>query len=106
MTIAQSPQTEREPRTPRDEPNSGNREKNQTPVVPPTEPQPVPVDGPPETPDDSPPHIVANAPGIGRASRLDRIARRAHQIHEARGGGYERRLSDWLQAEREIDLTD
>jgi hypothetical protein len=106
MTTAQSPQTEREPRTPRGEPDSGNREKNHIPVVPPTEPQPVPVEDPPETRGDPHPYAVANPPGMGCASRLDRIARRVHQIHEARGGGYERGLSDWLQAEREIDLTD
>ena len=35
--------------------------------------------------------------------RLNRIARRAHEIYEARGGGEGRALDDWLQAEREID---
>ena len=80
-------QTEREPHTQQDEPSRRDREQKEPPGIPPTEPQPV-------------------APGIGRASRLDRIARRAAQIHETRGGGPERRLSDWLQAEREIDLTD
>ena len=84
-------QTEREPQTHQGEPGRPVRETNEPPVIPPTEPQPVPVDEPHE---------------IGRASRLDRIARRASQIHETRGGGPERRLSDWLQAEREIDLTD
>jgi hypothetical protein len=47
-----------------------------------------------------------DSPESARASRLDRIARRAYQIHETRGGGSERSLSDWLEAEREIDLTD
>lgn len=36
-------------------------------------------------------------------SRLTRIAERAHQIYEARGGQHGRSLDDWLQAEREID---
>ena len=38
-------------------------------------------------------------------SRLDQIARRAHQIYPARGGDDGRNLDDWLQAEREIDET-
>jgi hypothetical protein len=36
-------------------------------------------------------------------SRMNRIARRAHEIYEARGGEQGRALEDWLQAEREID---
>jgi Protein of unknown function (DUF2934) len=36
-------------------------------------------------------------------SRMARIARRAHEIYEARGGEYGKALEDWLQAEREID---
>jgi hypothetical protein len=41
-------------------------------------------------------------------SRINRIARRAHEIYEARGGEHGKALADWLQAEREIDteLTD
>lgn len=35
--------------------------------------------------------------------RLDRIAIRAHEIYEARGGTHGRALQDWLDAEREID---
>ena len=35
--------------------------------------------------------------------RMNRIARRAHQIYEARGGQHGKALEDWLQAEREID---
>jgi hypothetical protein len=35
--------------------------------------------------------------------RLERIAERAHQIYEARGGTEGKDLDDWLQAEREID---
>jgi hypothetical protein len=34
---------------------------------------------------------------------MNRIARRAHEIYEARGGEQGRALEDWLQAEREID---
>jgi hypothetical protein len=36
-------------------------------------------------------------------SRMNRIARRAHEIYEARGGESGKALEDWLQAEREID---
>jgi hypothetical protein len=43
--------------------------------------------------------------GVAHAeeSRMNRIARRAHEIYEARGGEHGRALEDWLQAEREID---
>jgi Protein of unknown function (DUF2934) len=34
---------------------------------------------------------------------MARIARRAHEIYEARGGEHGKALEDWLQAEREID---
>jgi len=34
---------------------------------------------------------------------LERIAKRAHQIYEDRGGENGKALEDWLQAEREID---
>ena len=36
-------------------------------------------------------------------SRLARIAQRAHEIYDARGGQEGKDLDDWLQAEREID---
>jgi hypothetical protein len=36
-------------------------------------------------------------------SRMNRIARRAHELYEARGGQHGKALDDWLQAEREID---
>jgi hypothetical protein len=51
---------------------------------------------------------LAGAPGPDRtpASRLDRIALRAHQIYEQRGGEHGRSVDDWLQAEREIDGPD
>jgi hypothetical protein len=46
----------------------------------------------------------AGRPAGGPAEpRLNRLARRAHEIYEARGGGQGRALDDWLQAEREID---
>ena len=35
--------------------------------------------------------------------RMNRIARRAHEIYEARGGEHGTELGDWLQAEREVD---
>jgi hypothetical protein len=35
--------------------------------------------------------------------RLERIAVRALEIYEARGGEHGQDLDDWLQAEREID---
>jgi hypothetical protein len=35
--------------------------------------------------------------------RMDRIARRAHEIYERRGGEHGKAIEDWLQAEREID---
>ena len=35
--------------------------------------------------------------------RIERIAKRAHELYEARGGTHGRALEDWLQAEREID---
>ena len=38
-----------------------------------------------------------------REPRLARIARRAHEIYERRGGAHGKDLEDWLQAEREID---
>ena len=52
--------------------------------------------GPNEWADDA---DVVHAEG----SRMNRIARRAHEIYEARGGEHGRALEDWLQAEREID---
>ena len=36
-------------------------------------------------------------------SRMNRIARRAHEIYEARGGQHGKALEDWLKAETEID---
>jgi hypothetical protein len=36
-------------------------------------------------------------------SRMNRIAKRAHEIYEARGSEYGRAIDHWLQAESEID---
>jgi hypothetical protein len=36
-------------------------------------------------------------------SRMNRIARRAHEIYEIRGGQHGQAVEDWLRAEREID---
>lgn len=38
-----------------------------------------------------------------RAQRLDRIAARAYDLYEARGGADGQDVDDWLQAERQID---
>ena len=49
--------------------------------------------------------IVSRAAPVGlrKESRIDSIARRAHEIYGARGGEHGKALEDWLQAEREID---
>ena len=39
----------------------------------------------------------------GQPTRMARIAQRAHEIYERRGGFEGKDLDDWLQAEREID---
>jgi hypothetical protein len=47
-----------------------------------------------------------STPGSGNQPsepRLVRIARRAHEIYEARGGEHGKAMEDWLQAEREVD---
>jgi len=41
--------------------------------------------------------------GMDRQPRIERIARRAYDLYEARGGDGGRDLQDWLDAEREID---
>lgn len=38
-----------------------------------------------------------------RDDRLERIALRAFEIYEARGGEHGQDLDDWLQAEQQID---
>lgn len=42
-------------------------------------------------------------PSAAHEPRISRIARRAHEIYEARGGQHGKAMEDWLQAEREID---
>jgi len=37
--------------------------------------------------------------------RMIRIARRAHEIYEARGGEHGKAMEDWLRAEREVDAA-
>jgi hypothetical protein len=48
-----------------------------------------------------------SAPASGQVhpseSRISRIARRAHDIYDARGGEHGKAMEDWLQAEREVD---
>lgn len=39
---------------------------------------------------------------LGPEPTHDDIARRAHQLYEARGGEHGRDLEDWYQAEREL----
>jgi Protein of unknown function (DUF2934) len=46
---------------------------------------------------------TANAGKQPPPSRLARIAKRAHEIYDARGGQDGKDMDDWLQAEREID---
>ena len=46
---------------------------------------------------------VAETAGGPPESRMTRIARRAHEIYMARGGEDGKAMTDWLQAEREID---
>ena len=48
-------------------------------------------------------HSLPGTPDPPSESRMNRIARRAHEIYEARGGVHGKALEDWLQAEREID---
>jgi hypothetical protein len=98
-----------------------DRDKHQTPETPPTEPQRIPLDEPSQAPNDPAPYVITDAPpGASETtkvtdlrreseqrhdheSRIDRVARRAHQIYEARGGEHGRSLDDWLRAELEID---
>ncbi|HPF27523.1 MAG TPA: DUF2934 domain-containing protein [Steroidobacteraceae bacterium] len=45
----------------------------------------------------------AAAPATARASRHERVCRRAYQLAEARGFAPGRELDDWLAAEAEIE---
>jgi hypothetical protein len=46
---------------------------------------------------------TAQASQSNDESRMTKIARRAHEIYQARGGEHGKALDDWLQAEREVD---
>ena len=48
-------------------------------------------------------HSETSSGNVLNEARISRIARRAHEIYEARGGEHGKALEDWLQAEREID---
>jgi hypothetical protein len=52
---------------------------------------------------DDRPAGATSRPHPATESRISRIARRAHEIYQARGGEHGKALEDWLQAEREID---
>ena len=60
------------------------------------------TDSTPKDEGDLSPAISSAAPQPPE-SRMSKIARRAHEIYEARGGQHGKALEDWLQAEREID---
>lgn len=51
------------------------------------------------------PTALGSATRNSSESRIERIARRARELFEARGTGQGIRLDDWMQAEREIDQT-
>ena len=42
-------------------------------------------------------------PPLAPESRMTRVARRAHELYEARGGQDGTAIEDWLTAERQID---
>jgi hypothetical protein len=56
---------------------------------------------------DAPPdqHSLPTAEGDLRERRLDRIAIRAFELYDARGGEHGQDLDDWLQAEKQIDYA-
>ena len=64
----------------------------------PPHPRKAASDGAPAEPHGAPPSTESGMP-----SRLERIAKRAFEIYQARGGTGGRDLDDWLQAEREVD---
>jgi len=45
-------------------------------------------------------------PAVGPLARTERIARRAYELYERRGGAGGHDLQDWLEAERHIDAED
>lgn len=42
-------------------------------------------------------------PPLAPESRMTRVARRAHELYEARGGQDGTAMEDWLTAERQVD---
>jgi hypothetical protein len=62
-------------------------------------PKPAPQSSPPS---ESAPDLVDRR----QESRMNRIARRAHEIYISRGGEHGKALQDWLEAERQIDGED
>jgi hypothetical protein len=52
---------------------------------------------------DAPDGEVPSPPVRPAEGRMDKIARRAHEIYQARGGAHGKAIEDWLQAEREVD---
>lgn len=53
---------------------------------------------------DGPAGVGSNVEGLshGSIAATDRIARRAYERFEERGGGHGRDIEDWLEAEREL----
>ncbi len=72
---------------------------------------------PPRADDSEAPAQAGGTPGVGSVdaseggappplppeSRMNRVAKRAHELYEARGGQDGTAVEDWLTAEREID---
>ena len=61
---------------------------------------------PPSSPREVSQRAVAreqSPPARVKETRMNRIAQRAHEIYEARGGEHGKALDDWLEAERQID---
>jgi hypothetical protein len=50
--------------------------------------------------------VVPVDPAVGPLARTERIARRAYELYERRGGAGGHDLQDWLEAERHIDAED
>jgi len=54
---------------------------------------------------DDTPDSLSEAAVHSDEPRINRIARRAHEIYLGRGGEHGKSLDDWLQAEREVDAA-
>jgi hypothetical protein len=57
-------------------------------------------------PEETPRATGVRGGGTSEPWRMDRIAVRAYELYERRGGEHGRELADWLEAERQIDGTD